>query len=61
MFVFAMRLMQVVSLLSLALFASGQTTEEDAATADQLIEELMQLPKCAVCIMAKPPAFSKTY
>jgi hypothetical protein len=53
-FACAMRLIQIASLLSLALFASGQTAGKDDATADQLIQELMQLPKCAVCI---PPIY----
>ncbi|KAM0700884.1 hypothetical protein Q7P35_012606 [Cladosporium inversicolor] len=54
-----MRFIQVASLLSLALLASGQTAGKDFATANQLIQELTQLPKCALtCVTAALPASS---
>jgi hypothetical protein len=48
-----MRFIHVASFLSLVLFASGHAAGKDDPTANQLIQELTQLPKCAVCIMPK--------
>jgi hypothetical protein len=44
-----MRLVYVASLLFSAVFAA-QTTGKDAPSANELIEQLTQLPKCAVCV-----------
>jgi hypothetical protein len=47
-----MRLVYVASLLFAAVFAS-QTAGKDAPSADELIQQLTELPKCAVCITVK--------
>jgi hypothetical protein len=44
-----MRLLLIAGLLSLAVIASGQTDGKDDASS--LIQELAQLPQCAVCIV----------
>jgi hypothetical protein len=46
---FTMRLLPVAGLLFSALFVSAKTTGKDAPTADELIQQLTQLDKCAVC------------
>jgi hypothetical protein len=51
-----MRLTSVAGLLFSALFVSAKTTEKVAPTADELIQELTQLPNCAVCDPATSPA-----
>jgi hypothetical protein len=53
-----MRLLSVAGLLFSALFVSAKTTGKNAPalTADELIQQLTQLPKCAVCITAKSSA-----
>ena len=45
-----MRLVSVASLLFSAWFVAAQ---KDAPSADQLVQELTQLPDCAVCITSK--------
>jgi hypothetical protein len=57
-FTFNMRLIHVTSLLLSALFVAA---EQNATTANELIQELTQLPDCAVCIMTKSTASHKQF
>jgi hypothetical protein len=54
-----MRLVLVASLLLSAVLAS-QTAGKDAPSANELIQQLTQLPKCAVCVTARRSAHPET-